>query len=69
MTLSVDIFRVLSPLDLQTFDSLLSIGTVILSKRIMFNDWDDDDLNLDEIFGKSQTGSQQNVGASRFVLE
>jgi len=52
-------------LDLQTFDSLLPIGTVILSKRIMFNDWDDDDLNLDEIFGKSQTGSQHNVGASR----
>jgi len=29
----------------------------------MFDEWDDDDLNLDEIFGKSQTNSQHAVSS------
>ena len=31
----------------------------------MFSEWDDDDLNLDEIFGKSQQQQQQQQEASQ----
>ena len=31
----------------------------------MFSEWDDDDLNLDEIFGKSQQQQQQQQQASQ----
>ena len=38
----------------------------LLTRELMFDDWDDDDLNLDEIFGKTQDGPPPHVIATRF---
>merc|ERR1712126_594388 len=51
--------------------AVTDLHSLITSSRsyaqIMFEDWDDDDLNLDEIFGKSQQQEEasQDVTASR----
>ena len=54
------------PLPFSSINFSAHFSPAHLFRKLMFDDWDDDDLNLDEIFGKTQEGPPPHVVPTRF---